>query len=233
MNASTTNINYFQLDLTVRNFYTLLSEALRGKSLSRTIQNILLNNFILTGDILDVGGRDGRSSYYRFIKVASATIDCVDLHYKSERTLNFNLEKNFPIENNRYDTVLCFNTLEHIYNHANTISEMIRVTKRGGKLMGIVPFLTEFHADPNDFYRYTHQTLIQLLSKHNGTTSITAFGVGPFTASANLFSRYLKFKPLVFVTWIAAIFLDKCFAKIHQRQFNYYCGLFFEFKKDS
>ena len=67
--------------------------------------------------------------------------------------------------------VLSVNTLEHIYDLENTLSELARVLKQGGGFVFAVPFLFRVHGCPDDYNRPTaswwHKTLVK-----NGFTEI-------------------------------------------------------------
>jgi hypothetical protein len=73
--------------------------------------------------------------------------------------------------------------LEHIYNFAKPLEESWRVLKQGGQLIGVVPFLVNYHPDPSDFWRYSRETL-QIILQKQGFTSVvvTPFGYGPCLA---------------------------------------------------
>lgn len=61
-----------------------------------------------------------------------------------------------------FDSVLCTQVLEHVYEHDKMIQEIYRVLKPGGTLILTVPFSWELHEEPYDFFRYTKHALKQL-----------------------------------------------------------------------
>ena len=60
-----------------------------------------------------------------------------------------------PVEDARYDLVLCTQTLEHVPEPWRVLQEYYRVLKPGGSLWLSAPFYFEEHELPYDFYRYT------------------------------------------------------------------------------
>ena len=78
-----------------------------------------------------------------------------------------------PIRSKSIDTILCFNLLEHVFDYESALSEMHRVMKPGAVLYGWVPFIIGVHGDPNDYWRYTPETLRALLSNAGFSTIAT------------------------------------------------------------
>jgi len=72
---------------------------------------------------------------------------------------------NIPVEDNRYDLILCSQVLEHLPDPKKVLSELNRVLKPNGKLWLSAPFYYEEHEQPYDFFRYTQFGFKELLSK--------------------------------------------------------------------
>lgn len=68
-----------------------------------------------------------------------------------------------PFENESIDTVVLFQTLEHIARPEKAISEIFRVLRPGGILLLTVPFLYPLHDEPYDFTRFTNHGLVRVL----------------------------------------------------------------------
>ncbi len=213
------------------NIKLLLSECLKGRSLGRTLHNLSLQNRTMYGDTIDVGAKNGEGSYYKFIKICGNITFC-DFYSKSSDVLKIDFEEKLPIPDESFDCVLAMNVLEHIFNHQQFVSEIARITKNNGKLFGFVPFLWQFHADPNDYYRYTHQCLERLLIEAGySMVEIKPIGVGRFTVAANILSKLLKFKPIVFLFWVCFLGFDRMLSKVSTSNLNYYVGLEFSASK--
>ena len=60
-----------------------------------------------------------------------------------------------PIADAAYDTIISFNTLEHVRRDEFALSELVRILKPGGHLHIVVPFLYRVHASPSDYHRHT------------------------------------------------------------------------------
>jgi ubiquinone/menaquinone biosynthesis C-methylase UbiE len=69
----------------------------------------------------------------------------------------------FP--DNHFDSVLCTQVLEHVFEHDKMMKEIYRVLKPGGHIILTVPFAWELHEEPYDFFRYTKHGLQQLFEQ--------------------------------------------------------------------
>jgi SAM-dependent methyltransferase len=105
-------------------------------------------------------------------------------------------------------TVLCLDTLEHVFEVHRAVSEMIRVLQPGGLLIVSVPLDFHIHQHPDDYWRVTPSCLARLLSPLAATAigwqgpesyPHAVFGVGikgpargDFVAAAGSFVRDLQ-----------------------------------------
>lgn len=69
-----------------------------------------------------------------------------------------------PIENESADIIFISNILEHCPTPEFTLSECKRILKKGGVLLGSVPFIAGIHQEPFDYFRYTEFALQRLLT---------------------------------------------------------------------
>lgn len=60
-----------------------------------------------------------------------------------------------PVEDGRFDLVLCTQTLEHVPDPLTVLREFRRVVKPGGEVWISAPLFFEEHGVPYDFYRFT------------------------------------------------------------------------------
>lgn len=74
--------------------------------------------------------------------------------------------KTIPFEDNHFDSMLCTEVLEHVYNIEELLTEFQRVLKPGGVALVTTPFMWEEHEVPHDFGRYTTSALHYLYKKH-------------------------------------------------------------------
>lgn len=68
-----------------------------------------------------------------------------------------------PVEDRRYDLVLCSQVLEHVPHPAAVLRELCRVLRPEGRLWLTAPLFYEEHEAPHDYYRYTRYGLQRLL----------------------------------------------------------------------
>ncbi len=60
-----------------------------------------------------------------------------------------------PFNAEVFDSVICSELLEHLYNPRRALREVHRVIKPQGTLLICVPFMVGIHGDPHDYGRYT------------------------------------------------------------------------------
>lgn len=117
----------------------------------------------LSGKLLDVGC--GTKPYQDFFDVSeyvgldieregSQERSCADYLYNGDE---------FPFQDDKFNSVLCNQVLEHVFNPANFLSEIYRVMKPEGKLLLTVPFVWDEHEQPFDYARYSTYGLKALL----------------------------------------------------------------------
>lgn len=214
---------------------TLFWHVLRKKTLLRALHNVHLTGRSYTGYGIDIGAKNEFSSYYSFVNLDIDKITFTDLHPMSDNTIFFDFEEvcNLSTPNgDKFDYALCFNVLEHIYNHQNLVSSVYLSLKPDGVFEGFVPFMHHYHADPDDYFRYTHSYLHRMLDSHSfKNIEVTPIGVGIFTVCCHIFSRLLYFRPLIYFAWIASLNLDKILTKFWPHNKKYYSGLSFTCRK--
>ena len=73
--------------------------------------------------------------------------------------------KTFPLNNSSYDSVLCFDVLEHCADPDLMLNECHRVLTKGGTLLLTMPLIWPEHEQPWDFQRFTSYGITRQL--HN------------------------------------------------------------------
>ncbi len=136
------------------------------------------------GEILEIGAGIGNFTDL-LLKKGSVTAIDIDKKYLQmyKKTHTKNLSSGFgDVENNKYffgdkkfDTIICFNVLEHIENHLTALKNTNRLLKKNGKLILIVPahmaLFSEFDKTIGHFRRYTLNS-VNLLLKNAKYTNI-------------------------------------------------------------
>lgn len=127
--------------------------------------------------ILDAGA--GESVYKKLF--SHCEYKAIDLAVGESRWNYSNLDyvgplHDMPIEDDVFDAVLCTQVLEHLEWPRESVKEMHRVLKPGGKLFMTVPMAHSEHQIPYDFFRYTSYGL-ESICKHAGFHDIK---INPF-----------------------------------------------------
>lgn len=128
--------------------------------------------------LLDAGAGEGVYKKY----FAHCDYKAIDLAVGESRWNYSNLDyvgplHKMPIENDTFDAVLCTQVLEHLEWPRESVKEMHRVLKPGGRLYMTVPMTHPEHQIPYDFFRYTSYGL-KSICEHAGFNNIkvTPFG---------------------------------------------------------
>ncbi len=61
-----------------------------------------------------------------------------------------------------FDTIIATEVLEHLYSPQRAVNEIGRLLKPNGVCILSTRFIYEYHPDPNDFFRFSHDGLQQL-----------------------------------------------------------------------
>ena len=121
------------------------------------------NQKYICGLTLNVGG--GKTTY-RELADQMITMDKYDANpsgSKLDVDVKADAEKQYPFPDNKFDSLVCTQVLEHVPDPLHIINENYRVLKQDGYLILSVPFLERYHADPHDYWRFTHQGLKKIL----------------------------------------------------------------------
>lgn len=105
--------------------------------------------------LLDAGA--GEAPYrelFAHVQYESADFQKVDKPY-AQSTYVCDLCQHIPVEDGRFEYVVCNQTLEHLREPARALSELHRVLAPGGRILCTAPFFFEEHEQPYDFFRYT------------------------------------------------------------------------------
>lgn len=142
----------------------ILRQLYLGEGLGRALMNWQVQQTVKLGKVvLDIGSK-GSPSYHQFLdQVNIDLLVSADIETDSTTDLGGSIVQ-LPFAEDSFDTVICLNVLEHVFDYSSALSELRRVLKPSGVLYGRVPFLIGVHQDPCDYWRYTKETLCEIAS---------------------------------------------------------------------
>lgn len=120
----------------------------------------------LEGDVLDVGC--GSKPYRKLFKNANSY---VGLEYDTpENRASKNADyfydgTRFPFLDSHFDSLVCNQVFEHVFNPNEFMNEVFRILKPGGTLLITVPFVWDEHEQPYDFARYSSFGIRSILER--------------------------------------------------------------------
>ena len=117
-----------------------------------------------------------------------------------------NQSDRMPFRDASFDGALLEYVLEHVEDYRSFLEDVVRILRPGGALLVTVPFRQNYHACPQDFWRFTHEGLEALL-REVGTSRIrVAVYGGPTSAwidaTKEFFATILSLgSPLLYAVW--------------------------------
>lgn len=129
-------------------------------------QSIVQMSRDISGDLLDVGC--GTKPYKQLFDVSSYTGLDIDSALTRELGIADNVYDGgrFPYDDGSFDSALCNQVLEHVFNPDEFLQEIRRVLKSKGRLLLTVPFVWDEHSQPYDYARYSSFGLRALLESN-------------------------------------------------------------------
>ncbi len=155
----------------------------------RTVQRVLSS---AQGKVLDVGCGNKRLKAF-----LSKGCDYVGIDFNPAADIQMDITKErYPFEENTFDFAICNAVLEHVEDEHFVLKEIYRVLKPGGRLYVSIPFMQPYHADPEDYRRFTSFGLGHLLKKH---------GFKLLEVPGNTFGTLLTMEYLIFTEVVETI----------------------------
>lgn len=87
--------------------------------------------------------------------------------------------EDIPCDSNFFDLVITQEVLEHVRSPHLAVKEIHRVLKPNGIAFIQLPFIIGYHPCPRDYWRFTHEGLIELVESSNFEVMKIAVTVGP------------------------------------------------------
>jgi len=129
-------------------------------------RNVVRHQSIYRGLLYDLGC--GTRPYEDFISRYAEKyigVDWQNTLHEQRMDIVADLNQPLPIQNAVADTVVCFQTLEHLCEPQLLLNEAWRIMKPNAHIMVTVPFMWHVHEPPYDFFRYTQFGLEHLMRK--------------------------------------------------------------------
>jgi len=172
-----------------------------------------------------------------------ATLVCVDIEAGPDVDLVADAHDLHMVPDASVDLVNCLNVLEHVRYPHKVMGEIHRILKPGGLVYISVPFIFPFHADPDDFYRFSKNGILILCENFEPIAS--GFARGPASTMHEMLVRFLAMvfsfnsnilyaMNLYLLRWLLfwVKYLDKIIAK-YGMAYVIHTGTFFVGRKPS
>jgi SAM-dependent methyltransferase len=155
-------------------------------------QHIQALSRYVQGKVLDVGcGQKPYLQLFKYSEYIGMDIENPGHDHSNEKIDVFYDGTTFPFENASYDSVICNQVLEHVFNPENFLNEINRVLKLKGYFLLTVPFVWDEHEQPNDFARYSSFGLNSILQKSGFHVVEHRKSVNNFSIIFQLISIYI------------------------------------------
>lgn len=170
-------------------------------------KSIMAHSTKIKGRLLDVGC--GNKPYkdlftvseYIGLEIASAQHSQADCFYNGKR---------FQFGNDAFDSIICNQVVEHVFNPDEFFEELRRVLKPGGYLLLTVPFVWDEHEQPNDYARYSSYGISFMLEKHGFKLEYSQKTLNDIRVFFQLINLYIYKKTLTkyaYVNLLSSFFL--------------------------
>jgi SAM-dependent methyltransferase len=145
----------------------------------------------ITGRTLDVGC--GHKPYQQFMassEYVGLEID-TPANREKKKADSFYDGKRFPFDDFSFDSVICNQVFEHVFNPDEFLDEIKRVLKPGGSVLLTVPFVWDEHEQPYDYGRYSSFGLKHVLERHGLLVQEHRKSINDVRVVFQLFNAYL------------------------------------------
>lgn len=151
------------------------------------------------GDVLDVGGWD----FYRTAKKKNLNFDTwTTLEPSTDGSPDIKDERfkfvtgngcDMLFEESKFDTILCIQVLEHVFEPTKMIQEISRVLKPNGYAIFLIPQTATLHLAPHHYYNFTRFWIKKVMAKADLTIlQIKPLGGVWATMASRLFYFFLQ-----------------------------------------
>ena len=180
------------------NLINSLKLLITKNTLLRDLQINECNKFKVNGLSLEFGAIDRENKTFSNFIRGQSKFEYSNI--KPNKKLNIfysDLTKKLKIKSNKYNNVLLFNVLEHLPEYRIALSQINRILKKKGKIIGSTPFIYQIHGAPKDYFRFTKEFFeFELKKQKFNNIKVQYLGNGPFTACYSLIYPYIRFLPI-------------------------------------
>jgi len=142
------------------------------------------NKYLMTGVVLDLGGKRGRKrGAFRPPEAQADRWFYINIAPETRPDVLADVVR-VPFSDAYANCIICTEVLEHLPNPIACVDEAYRLLKPGGLLIASVPFLYPVHADPFDYQRFTADGLRYLCRRF---TSVHVQSMGGYLGVIGMF----------------------------------------------
>ena len=139
--------------------------------------------------IFDIGSKEVKGRYAFGAPPPDANVVCVDIEPGAGVDLVADAHDLHMVQSDSVDFVTTVSVLEHVRYPQKVVSEIFRILKPGGIVYVNVPFIFPYHADPDDFYRFSYRGITILCEAFEHIDS--GFNRGPASTMHHLLVHFL------------------------------------------
>ena len=180
------------------NLINSLKLLITKNTLLRDLQINECTKFKVNGLSLEFGAIDRKNKTFSNFIRGQSKFEYSNI--KPNKKLNIfysDLTKKLKIKSNKYNNILLFNVLEHLPEYRIALSQINRILKKKGKIIGSTPFIYQIHGAPKDYFRFTKEFFeFELKKQKFNNIKVQYLGNGPLTACYSLIYPYLRFLPI-------------------------------------
>ncbi len=180
------------------NLINSLKLLITKNTLLRDLQINECTKIKVNGLSLEFGATDKKNKTFSNFIIGHSKFEYSNI--KPNKKLNIfysDLTKKLKIKSNKYNNILLFNVLEHLPEYRIALSQINRILKKKGKIIGSTPFIYQIHGAPKDYFRFTKEFFeFELKKQKFNNIKVQYLGNGPFTACYSLIYPYIRFLPI-------------------------------------
>lgn len=209
----------------MRKIFDFIYSVFRGKTLRRIVFNWKLQEWSkdFHGVVLDLGAGSG-NSFKKFLPF-DAELIVTDLQ-EGEGIKVVDLNKSLPFEDNSIDVATLFFALYILEDSAQTLREIKRVLKPGGKLYIATPLIAPEIPEPHDYCRLTYEGLERLFMSVGYSKYTIERSGGRATSAAIILHPFFLFNVIRFFVFSFCLCIDRITQKRdvhHPVPHTYFC----------